>query len=282
MLNSNGYIKNIIETFENDPYLGLLVPPEPCHSEAIGGIGFTWANDFDIVRELLKKLDIEVPLDRNLHPITLGTAFWCRTKALRPLFEQQYEYSDFPDEPMAVDGTICHAMERIFGYVAQGMGYYTEYVMPPEFAGLRMAKMTTYLTQTMSIVRELNIWDSRDGGVAFCVDKERKHYEYTDYIRTFAYRHDAVYIYGAGKHGQSCCSFLQAQGVQIAAFIVSSRGTNQENIMGIPVKLLSEIEIAEDDNAGIIVALKPVYRAEVIPKLKNLGELDIAYYPNLG
>ena len=91
-----------------------------------------------------------------------------------------------------------------------------------------------------------------------------------------------MYIYGAGKYGQSCCGFLQAQGVHIAAFIVSGRGTNQENIMGIPVKLLSEIEIAEDDNAGIIVALKPVYRVEVIPKLKSLGELDIAYYPNLG
>ncbi len=284
MLNSNGFIKNIIETFENNPCLGLLVPPEPCHSEAIAGIGWTWANDFDITRELLRKLEIEVPLDRDLHPITLGTAFWCRTKALKPLFEQQYEYDDFPEEPMAIDGTICHALERIFGYVAQGMGYYTEYVMPPEFAGLRMAKMTTYLTQTMTIMRDMNIWDRRDGGVVFRVDKEKRRYEYTDYLRTFAYRHGTVYIYGAGKYGQSCCGFLQAQGVQIAAFIVSSRGSNQENLMGIPVRLLSEIEIEEENAAdtAIIVALKPIYRAEVIPKLEKLGDVDLAYYPNLG
>ena len=280
MLNSNGYIKNIIDTFENNPCLGLMVPPEPCHSEAIAGIGFTWAQDFDNTQELLRKLSIEVPLDRNLHPITLGTAFWCRTKALKPLFEQSYMYEDFPDEPMAIDGTICHALERIFAYVAQGMGYYTEYVMPPEFAGLRMAKMTTYLTQTMTIMRDLNIWDRQDGGVVFRVEKERKRFEYTDYLRTFAYRHDAVYIYGAGKYGQSCCGFLQAQGVKIAAFIVSSKEQNQDNIVGIPVKTLGEIEISE--KVGIIVALKPVFRAEVIPKLSKFGELDIAYYPNLG
>lgn len=279
MLNSNGYIKNIIETFEDNPCLGLLVPPEPCHSEAIAGIGWTWADDFDITQDLLQRLGIEVPMDRNLHPITLGTAFWCRTKALQPLFELQYEYDDFPDEPMAIDGTICHALERIFAYVAQGTGYYTEYVMPPEFAGLRMAKMTTYLTQTMTIMRDLNIWDRKDGGVIFRLDKERKHYEYTDYLRTFAYQHGTVYIYGAGRYGQNCCGFLQAQGVQIAAFVVSNMGTNQDNIAGVPVKLLHEIEITDD--TGIIVALKKVYRAEVIPKLEKLGDIDIAYFPNL-
>lgn len=280
MLNSNGYIKNIVDTFENNPCLGLLVPPEPCHSEAIAGIGFTWASDFDITKELLKKLNIEVPLDRNLHPITLGTAFWCRTKALKPLFEQSYEYEDFPDEPMAIDGTICHALERIFAYVAQGMGYYTEYVMSPEFAGLRMAKMTTYLTQTMTIMRDLNIWDRQDGGVIFRVEKERRQFEYADYLRTFAYRHNIVYIYGAGKYGQGCCGFLQAQGVKIAAFIVTNKDQNQDDIMGIPVKTLDEIEMV--GGMGIIVALKRAYRAEVIPKLDKLGERDIAYYPNLG
>jgi lipopolysaccharide biosynthesis protein len=43
----------------------------------------------------------------------VGTMFWARTKALKPLFDLNLSWSDYPDEPLPYDGSMLHAIERI-------------------------------------------------------------------------------------------------------------------------------------------------------------------------
>jgi lipopolysaccharide biosynthesis protein len=55
----------------------------------------------------------------------VGTMFWARTAALKPLIDLNLKWEDYPEEPVAIDGTILHAMERIFGILPGLAGYRT-------------------------------------------------------------------------------------------------------------------------------------------------------------
>ena len=49
--------------------------------------------------------------ERPVFPI--GTMFWARTQALQPLWNLALTRNDMPTEPLAYDGTILHALERM-------------------------------------------------------------------------------------------------------------------------------------------------------------------------
>ena len=67
-----------------------------------------------------ERLNLSVPLDAHKEVIApLGTIFWFRPAALKPLFDHDWQWEDFPPEPNDIDGTILHAIERAYGYVAQ-------------------------------------------------------------------------------------------------------------------------------------------------------------------
>ena len=47
---------------------------------------------------------------------------------MRLLFKKNWQYSDFPDEPLPVDGTILHAIERLHPTIAQASGFLSAWV----------------------------------------------------------------------------------------------------------------------------------------------------------
>ena len=55
--------------------------------------------------------------------MAVGTVYWSRVDALRKLFEYEWKYEDFDMEPLAEDGTLSHAIERILEFVARDAGY---------------------------------------------------------------------------------------------------------------------------------------------------------------
>lgn len=278
LLKSEDYIYNIIDTLESDNSLGLLVPPEPFHSEAIGGIGWTWAKNFEVTVGLAKELGIKADFDENKHPIALGTAFWCKRDALSALFDHDFAYNDFPDEPMPIDGTVCHALERILGYAAQGAGYYTAYIMDSEMAALRGTKLNTYMTDAMTILRNENIWDRKDGGVIFDTNKHIRQYGDIKELIQFCLKYQRLYIYGAGVFGKKCYETLQFLGVPVQAFLVTKKAENEEEVFGIPVIGLEEFN-DKKRSIGVIVALKRRFRDEVVPLLESKGYRNITFFP---
>lgn len=73
-----------------------------------------------------------------------GSVFWFRVKALAPLFDHGWKHEDFPPEPLPQDGTISHAIERIYPFVAQGAGYYPAQAMSADYAVARCDSMQAY------------------------------------------------------------------------------------------------------------------------------------------
>ena len=89
---------------------------------------------------LENKLHIHVPLDERKPSVSaIGSCYWFRVEALKPLYEYGWRYEDFlPEGKMGVDGTISHAIERANGYIAQSQGYYPAWVMSDKYARIEV------------------------------------------------------------------------------------------------------------------------------------------------
>ena len=140
VLASRAYIQNILKTFKDNPRLGLLTPPTPIFDGHASLPGNEWSVNFDATRKLASSLKIHVPMSKDVPPIApIGTMFWCRPQALGILLSHNFEYNDFPIEPdHEPDGTVMHAIERLYPFAAQEAGFFTAWVMPMSFAQLEI------------------------------------------------------------------------------------------------------------------------------------------------
>lgn len=145
-LYNQDFVEGIIALFDENPRLGMLSPAPPNHSDYFPTIGQEWGVNFKETKALAEVLNLNVPLDEEKEPIApFGTCFWFRTKALEPLFAKDWEYSDFPPEPNGTDGTILHAIERIYPYAAQSAGYYPAFILEKNYARLDLTNFQYYI-----------------------------------------------------------------------------------------------------------------------------------------
>jgi hypothetical protein len=113
-------IRDIRGAFQADPELGLLIPQT---SEAIRA-RVHWGQNFSIAKEILKgishglNLHIDAPL---VFPV--GMMFWFRPSALAKLSEACRNLQPLPLEPLQLDGSPLHAIERLVAHSCEASGY---------------------------------------------------------------------------------------------------------------------------------------------------------------
>lgn len=66
-----------------------------------------------------------------------GSMFWARLPAIRAILEAPLVTSDFEDEDEQIDGTMAHAIERLFGVAVTDAGY--ELKTPGELTGKNLS-----------------------------------------------------------------------------------------------------------------------------------------------
>ena len=123
---SKQVVKNIINTFEDNPKLGVMGANMPYHAVFFFINGRTWRPNFNKIEELAKLLELDIPLSKQKPAhITAGSMFWFRPEAMKKLLSHGFTYDDFSGEKVdSRDMTLAHAFERIFALVAQDSGYY--------------------------------------------------------------------------------------------------------------------------------------------------------------
>lgn len=254
MLGGSAYILNIIETFRQNPKLGVLLPPESVSDNFSFLFRNTWDKDFELMQQLAEKMKLNCDLNEEKKPLSLGTAFWARVDAQRKLFEIDWEYEDFNDEPLPGDGTISHAIERCFAYIAQDAGYETGIVMTDRFAGERMDYMQEILTDAFSLINKIF------GIQTFKALKIQN--QFIEELFAFASKYPYIYIYGAGKYGQRYAKLLKAFSYEVKAFVVTKEESKKRILDGIPIIPFSYLKI-DKKNTGVVVAVSDKFKTEI-------------------
>ncbi|MBR3623782.1 MAG: hypothetical protein IKN43_10620, partial [Selenomonadaceae bacterium] len=109
---------------------------------------------------------------------------------------------DIPSEPMLADGTISHAIERIFPFVAQSQGYYSGLLMTEEYASLYLENYRYMLYKTVNHYLD-----------------EEKYQTFIDtpgeeeLWREFYNKYDDIYILGFGAYSSAFLNYLLEQPV---------------------------------------------------------------------
>lgn len=123
LLKDSENIKKIIEKFDHEPDLGIIAPRY--FENIISNI--EWGSNKPFVLRLLKRLNIDSDLsDKPDFPA--GDMFWARTESVKQLFTNNFSIYDFPEEQGQVDGTIMHAVERVWFHLAAYNGYRSIFV----------------------------------------------------------------------------------------------------------------------------------------------------------
>lgn len=259
MLGSRAYIDNILDVFKKQETIGLLAAPAPMSPYFDAAFSGAWSSNFKNTKRLAERLQLVCDLNEEKPVLTIGTAFWAKKEALRKLLEEDWKYEDFDAEPMAVDGTISHAIERCFAYVAQDAGYETGIVMTDRFAGERMDYMQNTLRTAFSHLSE---------AINVSTIAEIERYDILRNELSSAMSADSyIYIYGAGVYGRQCADWVKSWDYQVRAFLVTSKEGTGQQYLGIPVVQFSEIEL--DENAILIIAVSEKYKREIMEEIEK-------------
>lgn len=82
-----------------------------------------WLRNEPKGRELCSRLNIKFENNMFFYPV--GSFFWARTDAIKPLFDLQLTYEDFDEEHGQIDATLAHALERVIACLVKQHGFRT-------------------------------------------------------------------------------------------------------------------------------------------------------------
>ncbi|KTD14155.1 glycosyl transferase, family 2 [Legionella gratiana] len=104
----------IINEFKKDIKIGLVFADDPYLLD--------WGKNKVFADELAEKMKLSsIPEHHFNFPV--GTMFWARPEAIKPLFELKYSWDMYPEEPLPYDGSILHAMERLIPIIVSNQGF---------------------------------------------------------------------------------------------------------------------------------------------------------------
>lgn len=105
----------IIQKMHENPDVGLVFPDD---RNAI-----SWKHNRKAASDLAPLFGIKkIP---NFINFPVGTMFWISKFHMQPFVNLHLTWDDYPEEPLEIDGTQLHAIERFFGMIAQKNGVKT-------------------------------------------------------------------------------------------------------------------------------------------------------------
>jgi lipopolysaccharide biosynthesis protein len=133
VLGSPESVAGILEALERRPDLGIVAP----RSFAAIRDHQHWQGNYETSQALARRMGISITREDPLE-FPAGSMFWVRSAALRPLLDLNLQLSDFPSEEGQIDGTLSHAIERLFFRACEAAGFSwiragtAEGIAPPE------------------------------------------------------------------------------------------------------------------------------------------------------
>ncbi|GAB0119437.1 hypothetical protein Acid7E03_35090 [Acidisoma sp. 7E03] len=162
LLGSPAVVRGVLEAFRQWPRLGMLAPQ---HIDQLRP-WIRWGENYDQASDLAERMGVSLPRRAPLD-FPSGSMFWARPQALAPLLTLGLQFSDFPEEDGRTDGTLAHAVERLYFFACEAAGYDWMKITRPgmlhEQFGLQEARSPAELRRALgrSILRLQNLSESR-------------------------------------------------------------------------------------------------------------------------
>lgn len=248
MMSDSRYIDRIIELFETNPRLGVLVPPAKNFGQVTSAIEKTWCNT-ELVEDYYRELKLTVPFLSDKAPVHEVNAVWCRTSLLQSLIGK---------EMFAGDNLLALQMLPL---VAQEAGYYTEIVENSEYVKYDLFGKQEMIAELYRFL-DLGIRDNLT--MEQCENESMK-----KRVKAALSQKTDIYVYGAGE--RACRLIAGIQGiVNIREVIVSQKEGNPENLLGYSVRAVSDW-IVEDTSILMVITVGERYRNAVKRILLDKG-----------
>lgn len=254
LLSDRNYVLNLLNRLEEEDQLGLIVPPVPKHGTYRNIFWESWGENYENVKTLAKELGLQTDIDKMKKTLALSTCFWCKTKAFKKLYEHAFDIREFDLNPFPQDGTLSHAIERIFPFVAQDAGYYTASAETQDFAAMELI----YYYDRMPEIRD---W----------YEKYCKELGGLSSLKAFIQRYQRIYVYGCGQVSNEVTNVLRRNNIEYDGYVV----TKKESNLFYDKPVFSLEEIAADQDTGIIVAIGIKFKPEIEKLLQKKG---VDYY----
>ena len=102
----------ILSAMELDRSIGIVFPDDP-HV-------ISWTKNSACAEDLAARMKLgKLPAEFNF---PVGSMFWIRSSVLTKFVELDLAWDDYAREPLPIDGTIVHAIERLFGVAPAALG----------------------------------------------------------------------------------------------------------------------------------------------------------------
>ena len=118
LVGSPDTVRSILEIFRLDPAVGMVICQ---HFEPIRRF-IGWHHNFAVARRLARRMGVTLT-SRHEIDMPSGSMFWTRSAAIRPLLDLGLTIEDFPEERGQTNGTLAHAIERLFLFACEAAGY---------------------------------------------------------------------------------------------------------------------------------------------------------------
>ena len=141
LLDSRGYVEDLLALFQAEPNLGLVFPPMMHIGHSAMGSG--WGGFRDDARQLSAELGIRVPLD-VVSPLAPFGAMWIgRPGALRLISAHRWRYGDYRLRNPHRYRELARVQERLVAYAAGELGFHVRTVLSPEHAAISHTALET-------------------------------------------------------------------------------------------------------------------------------------------
>ncbi|MFB9953208.1 rhamnan synthesis F family protein [Rhizobium puerariae] len=158
LLGSEAYVRDVMSLFANNDHIGMAFPP--AIHVYYGTLGHGWFSNLKRAQEIAGKLDLRVTFDDATPVAPYGGMFWFRPSALKKIFAYEWTWEDFESDTMYADGDLPHAIERLYGYVAQDAGYSSEAIATKRQAESNYVRLEYKLQKLLSLMPRADFIDS--------------------------------------------------------------------------------------------------------------------------
>lgn len=151
-LGSKGQVNSIINILDSREEVGILTPPTPLFSVWSDLSILPYGRNKEFCQNMVKNFLPDIPFDPQ--PVApYGSVFWVKKGALRCLLNLNLRLEDLPEEPVPVDGTLLHALERLYPSFAQASGFATGWIFFHEYLSSYIEDLHTAATSKKDLLK---------------------------------------------------------------------------------------------------------------------------------